>query len=148
MDIGEKIKAHRKRVGLSQKELGQKLNVSQQHIAQYESGKRTPKLDTIQKIATALNISVNDLLESPLDDSPLYQVLKNVDYSDSPVSRNFINAQLTVQVHDWQQIDIELVKTFKKLNEDGKAVAVERIEELTEIPRYTQKENNLPDKED
>ena len=51
-------------------------------------------------------------------------------------------------MHDWQQIDIVLVKIFKKLNEVGKAVAVERIEELTEIPRYTQKGNNMPDKEE
>ena len=89
-----------------------------------------------------------NLLGSLLDDSPLYQVLKNVDYSDSPVSRNFINAQLTIQVHDWEQIDIELVKKFKQLNEIGKAIAIERIEELSEIPRYTQKESNVPDKEE
>lgn len=67
-----------------------------------------------------------------LDDSPLYQVLKNVDYSDSPVSRNFINAQLTIQIHDWEQIDIELVKKFKQLNETGKAIAIERVGELAE----------------
>ena len=89
-----------------------------------------------------------DLLGSLLDDSPLYQVLKNVDHSDSLVSRNFINAQLTIQVHDWEQIDIELVKKFKQLNEIGKAIAIERIEELSEIPRYTQKESNVPDQEE
>ena len=43
---------------------------------------------------------------------------------------------------DWDQIDIELVKTYKKLNENGKAVAIERVEELTEIPRYIQKEEH------
>ena len=31
---------------------------------------------------------------------------------------------------------------------DGKAVDIERVEELTEIPRYAQKEENLPDKEE
>ena len=100
---------------MTQKELGEKLGgIPQQQIGRWESGKSNPKLNTIQKIAAALSVNVNDLLGSPLDDSPLYQVLKNVDYSDSPVSRNFINAQLTIQVHDWEQIDIELVKTFKK----------------------------------
>lgn len=134
---------------MTQKELGEKLGgVPQQQIGRWENGKSNPKLNTIQKIAAALSVNVNDLLESPLDDSPIYQVLKNVDYSDSPVSRNFINAQLTIQVHDWQQIDIELIKTFKKLNEDGKAVAIERVEELTEIPRYTQKGSNTTDKEE
>lgn len=61
-------------------------------------------------------------------------------------SKDFINVQLSKQVDDWEQIDIELIKIFKQLNEDGKAVAIERVEELTEIPRYTQKEKNLPDK--
>lgn len=134
---------------MTQKELGEKLGgVPQQQIGRWENGKSNPKLNTIQKIAAALSVNVNDLLESPLDDSPIYQVLKNVDCSDSPVSRNFINAQLTIQVHDWQQIDIELIKTFKKLNEDGKAVAIERVEELTEISRYTQKGSNTTDKEE
>ncbi len=61
-------------------------------------------------------------------------------------SKDFINVQLSKQVDDWEQIDIELIKIFKQLNEDGKAVAIERVEELTEIPRYIQKEKNLPDK--
>lgn len=61
MNIGEQIKKYRKEAGLSQKELGQKLGVSQQHIAQYESGKRIPKLETINKIAGALNVGVRRL---------------------------------------------------------------------------------------
>ena len=141
MNIGDTMRNIRKQKGMTLQQLADILGCSQQNISQYESGKRTPKLKTVQKIADALNVNVNDLLESPLDDSPIYQVLKNVDCPDSPVSRNFINSQLTTQIHDWQQIDIELVKTFKKLNEDGKAAAVERIEELTEIPRYTKKAN-------
>ena len=105
-------------------------------------GNKKPKLETIKKIADALNVNVNDLLESPLDDSPLYKTFKNANPSDYPIGKDFINAQLAKQVDDWEQIDIELVKTFKKLNETGKAVAIERVEELTEIPRYIQKEEH------
>lgn len=134
---------------MTQKELGEKLGgISQQQIGRWENGKSNPKLNTIQKIAAALSVNVNDLLESPLDNSPLYRVLKNANPYDYPTSRRFINAELTIQVDDWEQIDIELIKIFKQLNEDGKAVAIERVEELTEIPRYTQKEKNLPDKEE
>ena len=105
-------------------------------------GNKKPKLETIKKIADALNVNVNDLLESPLDDSPLYKTFKNANPSDYPIGKDFINAQSAKQVDDWEQIDIELVKTFKKLNENGKAVALERVEELTEIPRYIQKEEH------
>lgn len=61
MDIGEQIRNYRKKAGLSQKELGRKLGVSQQHIAQYENGKRIPKLETINNIAGALGIGVRHL---------------------------------------------------------------------------------------
>lgn len=134
---------------MTQKELGEKLGgIPQQQIGRWENGKSNPKLNTIQKIAAALSVNVNDLLESPLNNSPLYRVLKNANPYDYPASRRFINAELTIQVDDWEQMDIELIKKFKQLNEDGKAVAIERVEELTEIPRYTRNEKNLPDKED
>lgn len=133
---------------MTQKELGEKLGgIPQQQIGRWENGKSNPKLNTIQKIASALSVNVNDLLESPLDGSPLYRAFKNANPSDYPTGRDFINAHLSKQVNDWEQIDIELVKKFKQLNETGKSIAIERIEELTEIPRYTQKENQEPDSE-
>lgn len=148
MTTSERIKDIRQQKGLSQKELGKLLGVSQQMVGQWESPKANLTLDTITKIATVLNVNINDLLESPLDDSPLYKVFKNASPSDYPMGRRFINAELTIQIDDWQQVDIELVKKFKKLNEAGKTIAIERIEELTEIPRYTKKdEENIPDKD-
>jgi transcriptional regulator with XRE-family HTH domain len=119
-----------------------KGGIPQQQIGRWENGKSNPKLNTLQKIAAALSVNVNDLLESPLDDSPLYKAFKNANPSDYPIGKDLINAQLAKQVDDWEQIDIELVKTFKKLNENGKAVAIERVEELAEIPRYIQKEEH------
>lgn len=41
-----------------------------------------------------------------------------------------------------------LLDNYSKLNDTGKREADKRVQELTEIPRYTQKEKNLPDKED
>lgn len=134
---------------MTQKELGEKLGgITQQQIGRWENGKSNPKLNTIQKIAAALDVNVNDLLISPLDDSSFYRLLKDANPSDYPDARRHIGAGLTLQVGDWEQIDIELVKKFKQLNETGKTIALERIEELTEIPRYIQEEYNLPDKEE
>lgn len=61
MNIGEEIKKIRKEAGLSQKELGERLKVSQAMIAQYENGKRIPKVGTIQKIADALGVPEYEL---------------------------------------------------------------------------------------
>lgn len=61
MTLGEQIRKYRTEANLSQKELGAKLGVSQQQIAQYESGKRIPKIDTINNIAGALGIGIRRL---------------------------------------------------------------------------------------
>ena len=78
----------------------------------------------------------------------IHQFTRRINSLDLPLAKNFINEKIVSQIGDWEQIDIELLKKFKQLNETGKAIAIERIEELTEIPRYTQKESNVPDKED
>lgn len=62
MNYGENIKKIRKQKGFTQKELGQKLGISQAAIGQFESNKANSKMETIQKIADALNVSINDLI--------------------------------------------------------------------------------------
>lgn len=56
MALGEKIKEARKKAGLSQKELGEKIGVTQQAIGQFEKGASKPSIDTAQKIASALGV--------------------------------------------------------------------------------------------
>ncbi|MCI8582706.1 MAG: helix-turn-helix transcriptional regulator [Dorea sp.] len=63
MNTGEKIKLARKRAGLTQKELGEKLGITYQQIGQYENGKRQPKLETLNKIADALDADVWNLYD-------------------------------------------------------------------------------------
>ena len=71
MTVGENIRAFRKKQGLSQRELGEKVGKKQQQIGQYEAGTRSPKINTIKAIANALGCSVNDLqpryTEDPID---------------------------------------------------------------------------------
>lgn len=62
MTIGERIKKIRQEKGLSQKELGERISVSQQMIGQWENGKANPKIETIEKIAKALGESAIRLL--------------------------------------------------------------------------------------
>lgn len=62
MTIGERIRACRKERGFSQKELGEILGVSGAMIGQYETGQRKPRLDTLQRIATALDVEWTELI--------------------------------------------------------------------------------------
>lgn len=70
MNLGEKIRQARKRAGLTQKELGQRLGVSQAAIGQFENNNSNPQTGTLVKISDALNISVEDLLsDTPFGDT-------------------------------------------------------------------------------
>ena len=57
-NVGCKIKSARKSKNLTQEELGRKIGVSFQAIAQWESGRRNPKYETLLKIADALETPI------------------------------------------------------------------------------------------
>ena len=63
MTTGQRIKAARKKAGLTQKELGERMGQSFQSIAQWENDLRNPKLETLQRIANALEVSIYELID-------------------------------------------------------------------------------------
>lgn len=63
LTLGEKIKEFRQNKKLSQKTLGERAGMSQQMIAQYESGKRQPKIETLKRIANALEIELWEIVD-------------------------------------------------------------------------------------
>lgn len=111
MTTGKRIQRARKAAGLSQKELGEKLGVSASMIGQYENDLRIPKIETLQKIADALKVNLSDLKTIPVF---------------------FFQDFAPIEDEETSQI----LEALAKLNPEGKRKAVERIEELTEIPKY------------
>jgi transcriptional regulator with XRE-family HTH domain len=64
--VSEAIKKARKSKGLTQKDLGNLLGVSEVMIGQYERGVRNPKIEMLSKIAAALNVPLTSLLPDDL----------------------------------------------------------------------------------
>lgn len=58
-----RLKILREENNLSQFELADKLNMSQQAISAYENGKREPDIETIKKFAGFFGVSTDYLLE-------------------------------------------------------------------------------------
>ncbi|MBQ9200640.1 MAG: helix-turn-helix transcriptional regulator [Lachnospiraceae bacterium] len=54
------LKQARKRKGLSQMELAKLIGLKQVTISQYESGARTPDLNTSKKLADALEMTLDE----------------------------------------------------------------------------------------
>ncbi len=134
MGIGENIKRIRIQKKMTQKELGEKLGeITQQQIGQWENGNKKPKIETIQKIATALEVSLSDIIG--------IEEFNKLIETKSRIKHQIDNGTITT-------LPSSLLDNYSKLNDTGKREADKRVQELTEIPRYTQKEKNQPDKEE
>lgn len=62
MTVGEKIQFYRKKIGLSQEELGQKLLVSRQTVSLWEMDKTMPTVDNLVRLKEIFGVSVDRIL--------------------------------------------------------------------------------------
>lgn len=131
MNTGERIKLARIKVGLTQKELAEKLECTQAMISAYEKGLRNPKVETLEKIAKALNTTGYDLLDYTFKEYQLYKAHEDCE-PDEANNALVINGILISEKN--------LIRQFNALNNSGKYEAIRRVSELKHIPDYTCKE--------
>lgn len=125
MSFGERLKNARKKSGITQKELAEKLNVSAAMIAQYETGKRNPKKETLSRIAEVLNLGYSYTKDGEPYFYSFVDTVRTPEYTESEEFNNF-------QYNDTQRI----IKPYNCLNDIGKKEAVKQVELLTKIPEY------------
>ncbi|MGI6334458.1 MAG: helix-turn-helix domain-containing protein [Saccharofermentanales bacterium] len=63
MTFGEKLQNSRKRAGLSQEQLAEKLSVSRSAVAKWENDNGMPDIDNLKAIAQLLDVSIDYLLD-------------------------------------------------------------------------------------
>ena len=152
MSIGERIQEARKKKKLTQKELAQKLGLATGTIQQYELNKRQPRLDLLREIAAALDISIfelmgatdegNGLVSFTIPDWLMRRSGLDVNGNEEEYYSGYIepNSDFAHSLAEYlwgTPLQKQLDEAFNKLNLEGKEKAIERIEELAEIPRYT-----------
>ena len=64
MEFNEKLQELRKRKGLTQEELAEKLYVSRTAVSKWESGRGYPSIDSLKAIAKFFSVTVEELLSS------------------------------------------------------------------------------------
>jgi transcriptional regulator with XRE-family HTH domain len=60
--FGDKVQKYRRKKGFSQEELADRAGLHKTQIGLIESGKRCPRLDTVYKLAAALDVKPARLL--------------------------------------------------------------------------------------
>ncbi|MBI5893984.1 MAG: helix-turn-helix domain-containing protein [Deltaproteobacteria bacterium] len=61
--FGMRMKELRKNQGLSQEQLAEKVDISSKYVSRVEMGYSFPSLDTLEKLASALNVELKDFFE-------------------------------------------------------------------------------------
>ena len=144
IQIGNVIRELRVRKGYSQKEMSELTGIPYSTYSNYENNNREPSKEQLQKIANALNIPLSEFTEILMKQCHLASLRNGME-----------GLQFGIVLQDVYDVlkgkNLELLKHFYKLNEDGKTKAIERVEELTEIKRYTEREEqqaeSSPDQE-
>lgn len=66
MRLGEKIRECRKKRGLSQEQLAEKLNVSRQAITKWETNKGVPEISNLIAISDEFDLSLDELIKDDI----------------------------------------------------------------------------------
>lgn len=153
MDIGKRIQNARKAANMTQAALGKEIGVSGAMIGQWENNLRNPKPETLERIANALGISLWDLTPTTLSDAIKFGYeqgywSRSEEFREAEDEVDAIIAEL--EAHKDDPKDLDLLAAYRKLNMDGQRIAIERVEELTQIPKYqrTSPQKQLLDKDE
>ena len=133
MTFGENVKKIRESKGLSQRILGEKMNVTQQTIAQYEKLTDLPKIATVRRIADALEVDISELY-----DNPMKQTAREVARDHIVKTTETINAAINKRIESYSPDEEReyLLSNYDSVNDEGKQKIVEYSEDIASNEKY------------
>lgn len=111
-----RIKELREELNLKQKELAEKLSLSQQAISGYENGNRFPDQDTLESIADFFNVTIDYLLGRT---NKRESIIKEEDIQEklNEVGIDYIEVHQTAKAHGFTPEDIKkIIETIGEIN--------------------------------
>jgi transcriptional regulator with XRE-family HTH domain len=94
----------RKQLGLSQNELAEKLNMTQQRISAYEKGKREPDINTITQLADFFGVSTDYLLGKSNIRKTDAEIKKEFDFAYHKDAEGLTDEEIADAIRFYKQI--------------------------------------------
>lgn len=155
--MSKKISISRNAMNLSQEEVDALCGFPEGTVQKYENELIEPSWDRLQKLSTALQVPLFALSDKDINllkliDSARLQIQKAQKRNESLVEWDSANnlyeeleaSQSTMHLPERKDLTLRIVQAASQLNDIGKAIAVQRIKELAEIPRYQAKPTAEP----
>lgn len=79
MNLGNRLVQARKKAGLSQEAVAEKLGVSRQTISKWETDETVPDIYQSKKLAKLYHLSLDELIEFDVDLKEIEHIIKNTD---------------------------------------------------------------------
>ena len=79
MNLGNNLFQARKKAGVSQEVVAEKLGVSRQTISKWETDETIPDIYQAKKLAKLYNLSLDELIEFDINQKEIEEVIKNTD---------------------------------------------------------------------
>ena len=122
------IVAVRKKKGVKQKELARKIGVTPSLVSQWEKGARNPTLDSLVRIAAALDCDVRDLIS---DDQ---RVVALINKQEEPPAPNYYPNSYFTETSDLKAL---IIQQLDLLNDNGKQKVYDYTRDLSRLPDYS-----------
>ena len=131
MNVGEKIKSARLSKHLTQKQLGELCGMADSAIRRYELGGANPKIETLRRIASALDISLEDFMTD--NELSLFESMANL-YLESDFGKQELES-----LNEHTPQEGYLISRFRELNDKGRLKVVDYADDLGKTKEYTEK---------
>ena len=79
MNLGNNLFQARKKAGLSQESVAEKLGVSRQTISKWETDETIPDIYQSKKLAKLYNLTLDELIDFDIDIKEIEEIIKNTD---------------------------------------------------------------------
>ena len=148
MTTGQQIKAARQKAGMTQAQLAEKLGIPYQSIGQWERNARNPKLDTLKRIADALNITVQELVGIPkwVDEKNIWETPDVSDQGRRTTDEIQVWLDLLKEIRSashllsdvslYEKIRVYVIDSLNSFTPEGLLRLAETINELKKVPDY------------
>ena len=108
MNLGNNLFQARKKAGLSQESVAEKLGVSRQTISKWETDETIPDIYQSKKMAKLYNLTLDELIDFDIDIKEIEEIIKNTN-EEKESKINWTNAwskKYPVLKNYTQQVDI------------------------------------------
>lgn len=127
IQLSTKLKELRKVNGYTQDYIADYLDVSRQTYSHYETGRRTPDFDTLNKLATFYSVSIETLITLATTSEPVsYTNEKNPVVDELAEFLTFYSEPENVKKYQYNtRMEKELLFLFSKLSDKDKKEIIE-----------------------